>query len=112
MTFPRASSKSVFIAIALIAGVGFLAYSNTFSVPFNFDDLPNITQNPNIQIRPLSWDSLERLVKNTFAGSIRVFSFFTLALIIILVGSMCSATILSISLSILLQESSCTGSFF
>ncbi len=68
------------IAIALIAGVALLAYSNTFSVPFNFDDVANITENPNIQIRLLSWDSLERLVKNTFAGSIRVFSFFTLAL--------------------------------
>ena len=68
------------IAIAMIAGVALLAYSNTFSVPFNFDDLPNITQNPNIQIRPLSWGTLERLVRNTYAGSIRIFSFFTLAL--------------------------------
>ena len=68
------------IAIALIAGVALLAYSNTFSVPFDFDDLPNIIQNPNIQIRPLSWDSLERLVKNTYVESIRVFSYFTLAL--------------------------------
>jgi hypothetical protein len=68
------------IAVVLIAGVALLAYSNTFSVPFNFDDVPNITQNPNIQIKPLSWDSLERLVKNTYKGSIRVFSYFTLAL--------------------------------
>jgi protein O-mannosyl-transferase len=68
------------IAIALIAGVALLAYSNTFSVPFNFDDLANITQNPNVQIRSLSWDNLERLVKNTYKESIRVFSYFTLAL--------------------------------
>ena len=68
------------IAIALIAGVALLAYSNTFSVPFNFDDLANITQNPNVQIRSLSWDGLERLVKNTYKESIRVFSYFTLAL--------------------------------
>lgn len=68
------------IAIALIAGAALLAYSNTFSVPFNFDDLVNISQNPNVQIRSLSWDGLERLIKNTYKESIRVFSYFTLAL--------------------------------
>jgi len=34
------------IAIGLIAGVALLAYSNTFHVPFHFDDRPNITENP------------------------------------------------------------------
>jgi hypothetical protein len=68
------------VAIALIAGVALAAYCNTFYAPFNFDDLPNITQNPNIQINPFSWDGLERFVKNTYKGSIRVFSFFTLVL--------------------------------
>jgi hypothetical protein len=38
------------IAIGLIVGVALLAYSNTFHVPFHFDDRPNITQNPNVQI--------------------------------------------------------------
>ncbi len=37
------------IAVGLIAGVALAAYSNTFYVPFQFDDRPNITQNPNIQ---------------------------------------------------------------
>ena len=69
-----------FIAVALIAVVALLAYSNTFHVPFQFDDQPNITQNPNIQIKSFSWDRLERLVKNTYKESIRIFSFFTLAL--------------------------------
>jgi len=68
------------IAIALIAGVTLVAYSNTFHVPFQFDDLTNITQNPNIQIKTFSWDHLERLVRNTYKESIRVFSYFTLAL--------------------------------
>jgi hypothetical protein len=68
------------IAIVLIAGVTFVAYSNTFHVPFQFDDPVNITQNPNIQIKSLSWDLLERLVKNTYRESIRVFSYFTIAL--------------------------------
>jgi hypothetical protein len=68
------------IAVVLIAGVALVAYSNTFHAPFHFDDLSNITQNPNIQIKSFSWDHLERLVKNTYKGSIRVFSYLTLAL--------------------------------
>jgi len=68
------------IAVGLIAGVALLAYSNTFRVPFHFDDRPNITQNPNVQIRAFTWDSIERLIKNTYKESIRIFSYFTLAL--------------------------------
>ncbi len=68
------------IAIGLIAGVAFLAYSNTFSVPFQFDDRPNITQNPNVQLKVLTWDRVERLISNTYRESIRVFSYLTLAL--------------------------------
>ena len=68
------------VAVGLIAGVALLAYSNTFHVPFHFDDRPNITQNPNIQIKAFTWDSMERLIKNTYKESIRVFSYFTLAL--------------------------------
>lgn len=68
------------VAMALIAGVALVAYSNTFHAPFQFDDRPNITQNPNVQIRVFTWDRLERLVQNTYKESIRVFSYFTLAL--------------------------------
>ncbi len=68
------------IAIGLIVGVAFVAYSNTFHVPFHFDDRPNITDNPNVQIRVFSWENVERLIKNTYKESIRVFSYFTLAL--------------------------------
>ncbi len=69
------------IAVGLIAGVAFLVYSNTFSVPFQFDDRPNITQNPNIQIKVFTWDSYrDDLIKYTYRESIRVFSYFTLAL--------------------------------
>jgi len=68
------------IAIGLIAGVALLAYSNTFSVPFHFDDRPNIIDNPNIQIKAFTWDQLEQLVTRTYKVSIRVFSYFTLAL--------------------------------
>jgi hypothetical protein len=68
------------IAFGLIAGVALLAYSNTFHVPFHFDDRVHINQNPNIQIRVLTWDRIEQLVKNTYKETIRVFSLFTLAL--------------------------------
>ena len=68
------------IAIALIAGVALVAYSNTFHVPFQFDDRANITQNPNVQIKVLTWERLEQMVRNTYKESIRVFSYFTLAL--------------------------------
>ena len=68
------------IAIGLIAGVAFLAYSNTFSVPFQFDDRPNITQNPNIQIKVFTWDRIQKMIDYTYRESIRVFSYFTLAL--------------------------------
>ena len=67
------------IAIGLIAGVAFLAYSNTFHAPFHFDDLPNIVQNPLVHIRTLTWDQLERLVKVTYRETIRVFSMLTFA---------------------------------
>ncbi len=68
------------IAMGLIAAVALVAYSNTFHVPFQFDDQPNIAHNPNIQIKVLAWDRIERLVKNTYKDSIRVFSYLTLAL--------------------------------
>ena len=67
-------------AVVLIAGVALAAYSNTFQVPFQFDDRPNITQNPGLQIHILTWDRLERLVQNTYKESLRIFSSFTLAL--------------------------------
>ncbi|HSB04892.1 MAG TPA: hypothetical protein VLK23_06810, partial [Thermodesulfobacteriota bacterium] len=68
------------IAIGLIVGVAFLVYSNSFSVPFQFDDRPNITQNPNIQIKVLTWDRIGLLMKNTYRETIRLFSYLTLAL--------------------------------
>jgi protein O-mannosyl-transferase len=68
------------IAVGLIAGVAFVVYSNTFAVPFLFDDRPNITLNPNVQIKVLTWDRIETLIKYTYRESIRVFAYFTFAL--------------------------------
>jgi hypothetical protein len=49
-------------------------------VPFHFDDRPNITQNPLVQIKVFTWDRIEKMVSETYKESIRVFSYFTLAL--------------------------------
>ena len=47
------------VTIAVIALLTFIAYSNTFSSPFQFDDIPNIVENR--QIRSLS--NIPRLLK-------------------------------------------------
>jgi hypothetical protein len=68
------------IALGLIAAVTLLVYSNTFHAPFHFDDQPHILLNPNVQVKSWSWETLIRLVSNTYKESIRVFAFLTLAL--------------------------------
>jgi tetratricopeptide (TPR) repeat protein len=68
------------LAIALMVMITLVAYSNTFHVPFQFDDEPNIRENSRIQIRTLTFASIEELVKNTYKESLRVFTFFTFAL--------------------------------
>jgi Flp pilus assembly protein TadD len=42
----------------LLVVVGILVYSNTFNVPFYFDDLPNVSENRNIHISEVSASSL------------------------------------------------------
>jgi len=69
-----------FIAVLLIVGVALAVYSNTFSVPFHFDDRPIITENPYIQIKVFTWERVQQLVKNTYKETIRMFSIFTFAL--------------------------------
>ena len=68
------------IAATLIAGVTLVAYSNTFNVSFRFDDIPNILNNPYVQIKVFSWDHLEQMFRGTYKETIRVFSYFTFAL--------------------------------
>ena len=68
------------VAAGLIAGVALLAYSNTFSAPFHFDDWPNIVQNPLIQIKVLTFDRIWQLITVVYEDNLRVFSYLTLAL--------------------------------
>ncbi|MBI4709845.1 MAG: hypothetical protein HY759_01860, partial [Nitrospirae bacterium] len=45
----KPSAKNQLIHIILIFILGILAYSNTFNVPFHFDDASNIVENPIIK---------------------------------------------------------------
>lgn len=42
----KSTKKTLLLHLALIAVLGLLAYSNTFDVPFQFDDIENIVGNP------------------------------------------------------------------
>ncbi len=68
------------IAIGLMLAVALVAYANTFHAPFQFDDRPNIVENPYIQIKSFSFDQLEHWIKNVYPKTIRTFAFFTFAL--------------------------------
>jgi Flp pilus assembly protein TadD len=47
--------QTTFVHILIIIAVGFLVYSNTFNVPFIFDDMPNIVDNPAVKDFPHSF---------------------------------------------------------
>jgi Tfp pilus assembly protein PilF len=68
------------VAFGLIVVTAFLAYSNSFHVPFQFDDRPNIANNPDVKIKDLTWDRLAQLVEKSYQDNIRVFSYLTFAL--------------------------------
>jgi tetratricopeptide (TPR) repeat protein len=68
------------LAMGLIAAMVLVAYANAFRVPFQFDDWPNILENPDVQIKIFSLDRLEQLARNTYPVTIRIFAYFTFAL--------------------------------
>ncbi len=55
------------------------AFANTFQVPFQFDDLPNIVNSPSVHVKEFSLPWLGELIKEN-SDSIRVFAYFTFAL--------------------------------
>ena len=81
-TFDGHPSRCLFylVLIGIVLGVAFWCYSNTFEVPWQFDDGENITQNPDIQLRVISIAEINRLIRTMFKENIRVFSYFTFAL--------------------------------
>jgi protein O-mannosyl-transferase len=67
------------MAIGLVAAIAFIAYSNTFHVPFQFDDYPNIINELSIRLHTMTFHWLGQLIKN-IKDSIRFFAYFTFAL--------------------------------
>ena len=67
------------MAIGMMAAIAFIAYGNTFHVPFQFDDYPNIVSEPSIRLHSFTLHWLEQLIQN-IKDSIRFFTYFTFAL--------------------------------
>lgn len=58
-------SRWKFLGVVFIfAVVGLSLYSNTFTSPFYFDDIPNITDNPHIRMDEISFKSLLDVLKS------------------------------------------------
>ena len=55
---PESAQKA--IVLFAIISICFLIYSNSFSVPFQFDDVPNITQNDAVRIESLNFKELRQ----------------------------------------------------
>ncbi len=60
--------------------LGLIAYSNSFRVPFQFDDYPNIVENPSIFLKNFSPPGSTSSSRSTSGDSTRIFAYFTFAL--------------------------------
>lgn len=61
MSGPCCRSLLALVVLSLLAGA---IYSNTLSVPFIFDDIRNVSENPSVQWDSLSWDNIRETVFN------------------------------------------------
>jgi len=50
--------RKTFFSIAILITLVFSVYSNSLNSSWHFDDIPNITDNPNIHLEGLSWNSI------------------------------------------------------
>jgi len=64
MPFLRPTHRSVLLAGAVIAGAGLVAYADSFTVPFVFQDVPAIVDNPTIR----HWWDLGRVLSPPTEG--------------------------------------------
>jgi len=67
-------------AMSLMAVLALIAYANSFRVPFQFDDYPNIVDNSSVFLKEFSPSWLNQLIEVNFRGSTRIFAYFTFAL--------------------------------
>ena len=62
----------------LLYAVAFFTYGNTLRVPFYFDDLTKIVENPHIRLNRLAWSEISQIPRGQQTG--RSLPFFTFAL--------------------------------
>ena len=67
------------LAVSLMALLALLVYSNSFQVPFQFDDQPNIVKSQSVHVKEFSLPWLGQLIREN-SDSIRVFAYVTFAL--------------------------------
>jgi tetratricopeptide (TPR) repeat protein len=78
--WPHIWKYRCFIVLAVLSILATLLYLNSFRVPWQFDDRPNITNNPSIHFYTFSIDHFSRLLSFSLSETIRLFSYFTFAL--------------------------------
>ena len=74
------SKRRYLLVIGILALLSTFLYLNSFQVPWQFDDRPNIVDNAVVHLRSFSLDQLLKLVTSSFSDSIRFLSYFTFAL--------------------------------
>jgi tetratricopeptide (TPR) repeat protein len=59
----KSAAYDTLLQIAFLVALAVLCYANSLKVPFLFDDLPNITENPYIRISSFNPENLSRVLK-------------------------------------------------
>ncbi len=77
---PRPFPLKYVLAIGLMALIALIAYANTFHVPFQFDDDPNIVMKPSVHLTAPSLQWLSQLIQVNYRESTRIFAYLTFAL--------------------------------
>jgi Flp pilus assembly protein TadD len=62
-----------------MVAVTFFAYFDSFQVPFQFDDVPNISENRSVHFKNFSFDEVHELIRQNYENSIRIFAYMTFA---------------------------------
>jgi tetratricopeptide (TPR) repeat protein len=78
--WPHIWKHRCLIVMVILSILATLLYLNSFQVPWQFDDRPNIVDNRSVHFNTFSIDRVLRLLTSSFSGSIRFFSYFTFAL--------------------------------
>jgi tetratricopeptide (TPR) repeat protein len=77
---PIGIKRKYLLVIGILVCLATLLYFNSFKVPWQFDDRPNIVDNRGVHLHAFSSDQLLRLLTKGSLDTIRFFSYFTFAL--------------------------------